>query len=360
MPNEAELENTEIKDPSVSEGERNAQTVPMDEIIARQRRERDENIAAESVEEKVAVAAVEPEIDEVPQVVAPAVESKEVDNSPIKDNNFVVKREGVEYLLTTQNGRQVEVPLDQVQAIVQKQNNADVQTAQAVQKQRQYEGLIEGQKNMQESTPRDDTPAVAINREKLNDALKKLVDDDIDVAGDAIANVLDDALRSTQVSSAPMTQQQVREIAGEAIENSKLGLAFEAFKKNPKYARIIRDKALLDKVDECTERLIADKSYMASSRSYLEILNAAGNEVLNWGGNLFSGKIIPPTEKSNPFKKPIRSTANTQQKIAQKRAHNSSVKSAAARRGVEEAPPPRTHSQIIADMAKARGQKILT
>jgi len=360
-----------------TEGEQNSITTPLEDIVARSKRERDKSLEIEP--------SVDPEVEEViddsgdqetddlldvseskPSESGEGGDSSESDNLLKNEkvdklekqaSNFIIERDGEQYLLATVGGIQKEVPLGEAQTIIQKNTNADLQTTIAVQKQRHFEDLSRDLQQRQESTRSDDTPVAAMDKEALNGAFKELYEGDYAKGTETVVEVINAAIVGSQTSK--LTSADVAHQVDEVLKTRELRSAYTRFSAKPRYQALLADQYLKDRIDQETEKLTRNPFYMDGHPSYDQIFEAAGDAVINWAektlGSDLGGKK-PDSEPQPAADKPL----DKELKAVQKRAHRSSVKAAAARRTVPDELLPRTNSEIIADLAKSRGQNTLS
>ncbi len=368
-----------------SEGERNAQTTSMDDIVARSRKERDAELLAEGLlsEESIDPEEGEPadihldssedeedleleegenaddsELeDEEGEVEIEASENKKLDNTPDTPNNFIHTRDGKQFMRLTQNGSQVDMPLEQAVAIVQKQNNADLQTTLAHQSKNHYDTLAaEVALKSKPTSSGDGSSTAAVDPGALKEALKEMIDGDFGEGSDKVVEVITDILKSgnPQISS-----NDVGKIVTNVLDTRSMGGALTEFSKMPKYQALMEDKAFKSMLDAETEIVYKDPFFMQGKPSYLEIFKKAGDNVIERAENTFGVKADDTADQEDE-NSPDEETSflSDEHKVARKRAHKSSVRAAGGKRGVVKDPPPKTREQVIAGMSKARGQNI--
>lgn len=356
-----------------TEGEQNSVTTPIEDIVARSRQERDESLGIDPEVEEVIVDSEASESDEILDMSDSDVdknsdnsenlegednlEDEKVDKGAKQASNFIVERDGEQYLLTTVGGVRKEVPLSEAQAIVQKNTNAELQTTIAVQKQRHYEDLSRDLKQRQESTQSDDTPDAAIDQKALNNGFKEMYEGDYDKGTAAVVEVLNKAIAGSKAQK--FTTADISQVVNETLQTRELGSAYNRFSKKPKYQALLVDQYLKQRIDQETEKLTNNPFFMDGKPSFDQIFEAAGDAVIDWANSALESSLGGSNTETE-LKPVVNTPLDKQLKVARKRAHRSSVKAAAARRIAPVELPSKTNSDIISELAKGRGQNILS
>lgn len=254
-----------------------------------------------------------------------------IDNGADDTNNLIDTRDGKQFLALNVNGEQKEVSVEDAVAELQKGRNLDYQTQLVVEERNRLRVELEALRSG--STQPDDTNTdSAKTHEEVEHALQALYDDgDVKGAAQVIADIA-----SKPQQAAGMDAGQVTELLRQHDDKRRLGDAFKAFKATDRFKSITSDPDLMEMLDSKTEALTFDTEYMATKPTYSDIFEKAGDQVL--------AKFGQPQ------------TGTTDDVVERKRSQPAAVPTRTARRKAPEAPAPKTTSQIIAEIAKARGQ----
>lgn len=303
-------------------------------------------------------------IEDLPSSELPQ-DSANVDNATILADTAVIEREGTQFLQLTVNGERSELSVPEAVTKLQMGINAEQQSRDAVQAKKLYEGKLS---ELQNAPPaKQDPPTRAADarpvidaeelRRTVGGALQTMYDDGkVSDATEVFVDLLGKLQQPiTKPVQAELTKQQIQTIAAEqTVETSNrikdhdnLSRAFADFGADARFAEIVKDPTLKNKLDELTGLLQDDPMFMATRPSYAEIFNIAGERTLKWINSITAQKA-GDLATEDPTK--------IEDIVAHKRKQPVAVLSRSARRGSPPEPTIRTNSDYIADMKKARGQ----
>lgn len=308
----------------------NPRTAAMDAIAASAQKARDAEMAEDSIldDEPKPQALVEPD------------DALELDNGALTHNTPVIERDGKQFLELTVNGEKQEIALDDAVAKLQQNENANLQTKIAVDKQHQLDAQLaqlQQAKLKGKSTQPDDTlKSRAEMLEIVTESQQKLYDDgDVKGSSELLVDLLMD--KQQPVAAPAADEALITQIVAKRENMRSIKDAFTVFSADERFSDMVRDRDLLTMVDKITDRLQSDSEFMANSPSHLDIFEKAGETVLDKLG------IV----------KPAKETASILEK---KRAAPSAVASRTSRRTEPVPKSAPTTSEIIKGMARDRGQ----
>ncbi len=315
----------------------NPRNSAMDEIAEAARRHRDKEMEADKL-----IVAEEPapaEVEKLGKLEEPA-EVENVDISPEPANNLIIERDGQQFIQLNVNGQSQELSLEEARSKLQQGENANLQTKLAVEKQ-QAADLVkadyEARLANDSTQPDDNSASQAETKLRVKDALQKLYDEG-DVEGSA--DIIVEALQRTPAQPVQSISEADVDTIIDRRENRKaLGDAFKQFTADERFTSLVGDEDLMSLVDKKTARLQNDAEFMGTSPSYFDIFTKAGEQVLNQ----FSATPRGESEKPDTV-------------MERKRKQPAAVTSRTARRTAPEPVKPKTTNDVIAEIAKSRGQ----
>jgi len=312
----------------------NPRSAAMDAIAASARQRRDDELGDDLTIEEIAGVAPAPGPDDEVVVV------DELDNDPPAPDTGLIEREGQQYLQLKVNGEDRELSVADAVEALQKGQNADVQTKAAVEARQRYEALTEELAiQPPPSTQPDDAEARrAETKQAVTAALNTLYEDgDVDKSSEALTDLIA-GLTAPAAPQAPTTVDEaaIERVVAKREDKQTLKAAYDNFAGEERYKRIVDDPDLLTLLDMQTDRLQDDTAFMATNPSYHDTFVKAGEAVLT--------KLGVPPEKSES------------EKIVDLKRRQTSTPSRTSRRAAPAPEQPKTTSDIVADIARQRGQ----
>lgn len=263
------------------------------------------------------------EIEEVPQ---------ELDNA---ETHLDTKLDSSDlYLDIVVDGTPEKVSHSDAIAKLQKLGHADNMMRGAVKLNREAEDKLA----LAKSTPTqpDASGSPEDFKSTLKDALTKMYDDgDIDTATEVLAQAL------TETKTVDITEQVTKTVAK---LNVKSGIkdAYDSFAADKRFAHLVEDTTLLGRVDDNTVILQNDAEFMDTKPSNAQIFEKAGEMTLDWIDSLNSKNLSEQDPTTLDLKRNL----------------PKATPAITARRSTPQPAAPKTTKDVIADIAKARGQTV--
>lgn len=320
----------------------NPRDAAMANIAAEARQRRDDEIAEDSVGSE----ALELDKGGESGTLDDDLAAKKVDITDDSGNNPVIDHDGKQFLKLNINGVESEMDLGEAVVRLQKSGNADLETAIAKEEQRKFAAataeLEQATRSAKSTQPDDTKERRAEKKTHVKDALQKLYDDgDVEGSAEILVGILD-STEETQSNSVEVVDEVAINTVIEKRERQRsLKDAFTGFQADERFKQLTGDAELMVLVDRQTLQLQEDEMFMAESPSFSDIFEKAGEKVLERIG-------APLTVVAD------NSEADTV--LERKRKAPTAVHSRTARRTAPEPAKPKTNSDVIADIAKSRGQ----
>lgn len=290
--------------------------------------------------------------------VAEGADIEEIDDSVDNDdeipNNQDIEQDTAQTYKLKVNGQEREYTQEEFEALMQKAANADHLARQAAEEKQKYEQLNAQQDAQPTRTDEPDAEADAVDtQEALKEALEKVYDGDTDDAAEILSKVLTGGIKPglSQDKADALTPEKVVEIVNARDDHRELVSAFNRFKSNDEFQHITSDEALMDRVNTITEDLQRDPEFQKTNPTYDDYFNEAAKRTNNWIEKLTGVAPKPPSDE-------IDETESADERVERKRQAPKPPTARTVRRGPkpDENYPAKSREQVIADLAKARGQ----
>ena len=316
------------------------------ELLEQMGMEQDEDpMQAETEGEEVLANADVDEGAEIEQI------DETIDNQEENSDNLDIEPETAKSFTLKVNGVEQEMSYDEAQVLLQKQVNADQLARQAAEEKRKYEQL--NAQLQADPTPQADAEADAVDtQEALKEALEKVYDGDIDDAAQELSKVLAGGIRpGISKAEQGLTPEQVVEIVNARDDHRELQSAYKRFTDNADYKHITSDEALMGRVNTITEDLQKDPEFQKTSPTYDDYFNEAAKRTNDWIAKLTGKAPETPSEKQDE-------PNIDAERVERKRRTPKPPTARTVRRGPapDASYPAKSREQVIADLAKARGQ----
>ncbi len=275
----------------------------------------------------------------------PEPEPKEVLDNPVESaNNSIIERDGKQFMQLNVNGQATEMPIEAVQAAMQKAENTDQRIWEANQTKQKYETLI-AQHDQAATLPDASSENVVDTQETLKEALTKVYDGEVDEAAEVLGKVI-------QPSTPAISEQEIDARVDQRVaardDLRVLNKAFKDFKDDDEFKNITSDPVLLERVNTFTEDLQRDPEFMKTNPTYDDFFREAGKRTQEWVEKISGKKPAPaPTDEND-----------VDSRLKRKRLTPSQPASRTVRRGrkPEEKPFAKSRDDVIKEMAERRGQ----
>ncbi|MCP4145390.1 MAG: hypothetical protein GY752_08920 [bacterium] len=285
----------------------------------------------------------EEELEEDEEVIEPDIE-EELDKPVESANTPIIERDGKQFMQLKVDGQLTEMPIDAVQAAMQKAENTDQRMWEADQTKQKYETLI-AQHDQAATLPDASSEDVVDTQETLKEALTKVYDGEVDEAAEVLGKVFPP---STPAISEEEIDKRVDQRVAARDDLKTLQLAFKNFKDNDEFKQITSDPVLLERVNTFTEDLQRDPEFMKTNPTYDDFFKEAGKRTQAGVEKISGKKPAPaPTDEND-----------VDSRLKRKRLTPSQPASRTVRRGrkPEEKSFAKSRGDVIKEMAERRGQ----